>query len=95
MIIEKPGKSKDELMKCLENLENVYEKEIKEYDLQVIKSYDGYSIRGKKKILFMNFYLNAQIMVYDGKIEVKYDTNVPAGKVDEVLCKVEEVIGKC
>lgn len=95
MIIQKPDKTKDELYKCLEKLEETYQAEIKDYNLQIIKSYDRYTIKAKKNVLFMEFYLNAEIIAGEGFIEMKYDTNVPFNKVDEVLCKVEEVIEKC
>ena len=95
MIISKPDKTKAELLKCLENLEKSFKKEIKDYNLQIIKSDDRYSIKAKKRVLFMSFYLNAEIFAGDGYVEIKYDTNVPVNKVDEVLCKVEEVLGKC
>ena len=95
MIISKPDKTKAELLECLENLEKSFQNEIKDYNLQIIKSNDKYSIKAKKRVLFMSFYLNAEIFAGDGYVEIKYDTNVPVNKVDEVLCKVEEVLGKC
>ena len=95
MIISKPDKTKAELLECLENLEKAYQNEIKDYNLQIIKSDDRYSIKAKKSVLFIDFYLNAEIIAGYGYVEIKYDTNVPFNKVDEVLCKVEEVISKC
>ena len=93
--IDKPGKSREELLTCLEKFEKNYNKEIKEYDIQILEIDGGYNIKAEKSVLFMNFYLDAKIIAHDGYFDISYDTNVPQSKVDEVLNKVEDVLEKC
>ena len=93
--IDKPGKSKEEILTCLEKFEKNYSKEIKEYDLRILKIDSGYNIKVEKSVLFMNFYLDAKIIAQDSYFDISYDTNVPQSKVKEVLNKVEEVLEEC
>jgi hypothetical protein len=93
--IDKPGKSREELLTCLEKFEKNYSKEIKEYDLRILEIDSGYNIKVEKSVLFMNFYLDAKIIAHDGYFDINYDTNVPQGKLKEVLNKVEEVLEEC
>ena len=93
--IDKPGKSREELLTCLEKFEKNYSKEIQEYDLQILAIDGGYNIKAEKSVLFMNFYLDAKIIAHDGYFDVNYDTNVPQSKVKEVLNRVEEVLKEC
>ena len=93
--INKQGKSREELLNCLERFEKNYSKEIKEYDLRILKIDGGYNIKVEKSVLFMNFYLDAKIIALDGYIDINYDTNIPQNKVKEVLGKVTEVLEEC
>ncbi len=93
--INKQGKSREELLTCLEKFEKNYSKEIKEYDLRILKIDGGYNIKVEKSVLFMNFYLDAKIIALDGYIDINYDTNIPQNKVKEVLGKVTEVLEEC
>ena len=93
--IDKLGKSREELLTCLEKFEKNYSKEIKEYDLRILEIDSGYNIKVEKSVLFMNFYLDAKIIAHDGYFDINYDTNVPQGKLKEVLNKVEEVLEEC
>ena len=90
--IDKPGKSREELLTCLEKFEKNYSKEIKEYELRILKIDGGFNIKVEKSILFMNFYLDAKIIAHNGYFDINYDTNVPQSKVKEVLNQVEEVL---
>jgi len=93
--INKQGKSREELLTCLEKFEKNYSKEIKEHDLRILKIDGGYNIKVEKSVLFMNFYLDAKIIALDGYIDINYDTNIPQNKVKEVLGKVTEVLEEC
>ena len=93
--IDKSGKSREELLTCLEKFEKNYSKEIKEYELRILKIDGGFNIKVEKSILFMNFYLDAKIIAHNGYFDVNYDTNVPQSKVKEVLNQVEEVLEEC
>ena len=93
--IDKSGKSREELLTCLEKFEKNYSKEIKEYELRILKIDGGFNIKVEKSILFMNFYLDAKIIAHNGYFDINYDTNVPQSKVKEVLNQVEEVLEEC
>ena len=48
--IDKPGKSKQELLNSLEKLKTDFAKEISEYDVKLSPITDGYNLKGSKKI---------------------------------------------
>ena len=93
--INKPGKTKQELLKSLENLKSDFSKEIEEYDIKLTPITDGYNLKGSKKIVFVEFSVDVNIKAEDGKFLIDYKAkNVPQGKIDEALVKVKEVLNK-
>jgi hypothetical protein len=53
---------------------------------------DGYQIKAEKKILFMKFWVNAKIIAMEEAYELTWETNAPAGKVNEAFDKVKSVL---
>ena len=93
--IDKPGKSKQELLTSLEKLKADFAKEISEYDIKLSPITDGYNLKGSKKILFVDFSVDVNIKAEEGKFVIDYTSkNVPQGKIDEAMVKVEEVLNK-
>lgn len=94
--IEKPGKTKLELLSSLEKLKTDFAKEISEYDIKLTPVKDGYNLKGSKKIVFIEFSVDLNIRAEDGKFVIDYESkNVPQGKIDEAMVKVKEVLDKC
>lgn len=87
--IPKPGKSKQELLEKLERFKNDYSSQINENDITIEETDDGYKISAQKKVLFMSFYVNAEITAKDGSYEISWESNAPASKVDEALEKIK------
>lgn len=93
--IDKPGKSKQELLQSLEKLKTDFAKEISEYDIKLSPITDGYNLKGSKKIVFVEFSVDVNIKAEEGKFVIDYTSkNVPQGKIDEAMVKVEEVLNK-
>ena len=96
MIIDKPGKSKQELLNSLEKLKTDFAKEISEYDVKLSPITDGYNLKGSKKIVFIEFSVDVNIKAEDGKYVINYTSkNVPQGQIDKAMVKVKEVLDKC
>ena len=96
MIIDKPGKSKQELLNSLEKLKTDFAKEISEYDVKLSPITDGYNLKGSKKIVFIEFSVDVNIQAEEGKYVINYTSkNVPQGKIDKAMVKVKEVLDKC
>lgn len=94
--IDKPGKSKHELLSSLEKLKTDFAKEISEYDIKLTPITDGYNLKGSKKIVFIEFSVDVNIRAEEGKYVIDYQSkNVPQGKIDEAMVKVKEVLDKC
>lgn len=94
--IEKPGKSKQELLNSLEKLKTDFAKEISEYDVKLSPITDGYNIKGSKKIVFIEFSVDVNIKAEEGKYVINYTSkNVPQGQIDKAMVKVKEVLDKC
>jgi hypothetical protein len=87
--IPKPGKSKQELLEKLERFKNDYSSQINENDITIEKTDDGYKINAQKKVLFMSFYVNAEITAKVGAYEISWESNAPKSKVDEALEKIK------
>lgn len=87
--ISKPGKSKQELLEKLERFKSDYSKQIDENDARIEKITDGYNIKVEKKVLFMTFYVNADIIAKDEGYEITWESNAPESKVNEALEKVK------
>ena len=96
MIIDKPGKSKQELLNSLEKLKTDFAKEISEYDVKLSPITDGYNLKGSKKIVFIEFSVDVNIKAEEGKYVINYTSkNVPQGQIDKAMVKVKEVLDKC
>lgn len=96
MTISKPGKSKKDLLDCLEKLKSKFKDEIEQYNVQITPNKDGYKIQGEKKVLFVNFSVNVDIVAKDGEFEIDYETNnVPKSKVNEALEQIKQVLKSC
>lgn len=96
MIISKPGKTKEQLLKCLKNLKSKFAKEISEYEIEIMDIENGYRISGEKKVLFINFSVDVKITAEDGKYDINYTTkNVPESKINEAIEMIKEELGKC
>lgn len=96
MVISKPGKTKQQLLKCLENLKSRFAKEISEYEIKITEIENGYRIYGEKKILFVNFSVDVKITAGDGKYDLDYKTkNVPESKIKEAIEMTTKELGKC
>ncbi|MBK6773457.1 MAG: hypothetical protein IPG78_15270 [Ignavibacteria bacterium] len=96
MIIDKPGKSKQELLNSLEKLKTDFAKEISEYDIMLSPITDGYNLKGSKKIVFIEFSVDVNIKAEEGKYVINYTSkNVPQGQIDKAMVKVKEVLDKC
>jgi hypothetical protein len=87
--ISKPGKTKQELLEKLERFKSDYRKQIDENDVKIEKITDGYNIKVEKKVLFMTFYVNADIITKDEGYEITWESNAPESKVNEALEKVK------
>ena len=96
MIIDKPGKSKQELLNSLEKLKTDFAKEISEYEVKLSPITDGYNLKGSKKIVFIEFSVDVNIQAEEGKYVINYTSkNVPQGQIDKAMVKVKEVLDKC
>ena len=94
--IDRPGKTKQELLNSLEKLKTEYADKIKEYDIQITPITDGVNLKGSKKIVFITFSVDVNIKAEDGKYIVDYTTeNVPQAKIDEAIGEVTKVLEKC
>lgn len=94
--IDKPGRTKQELLGSLEKLKTDFAKEISEYDIKLKQITDGYNLQGSKKIAFLEFSVDLNIHAEEGKYVIDYHSkNVPQGKLDEAMVKVKEVLDKC
>ena len=92
MLINRPGKSKEQLLSSLNSLRNNFAKEIADNDVCIESVTDGFLIKAEKKILFMTFWVNAKIKAVEEAYELTWETNVPAGKVNEAIDKVKKVL---
>lgn len=94
--IDKPGKTKAELLASLEKLKTDYAKEITEYDIQITPITDGFNMKGSKQIVFITFSVDVNIKAEDGKYLIDYtSSNVPQAKIDEAIGEVTKVLEKC
>lgn len=94
--IDKPGKTKAELLASLEKLKTDYAKEITEYEIQITPITDGFNMKGSKQIVFVTFSVDVNIKAEDGKYVIDYTSkNVPQGKIDQAISEVTKVLEKC
>lgn len=90
-IIERPGKTKQELLDSLANLKEKFKSEIAGNDIEITEITDGYRVRGEKRFI-VKFYVDAQIIAKDGEYELSWETNAPKGKVDEAIQQIEDIL---
>ncbi len=90
-IIEKPGKSKQELLDSLEKLKEKFKYEISGNDVEVTKITDGYKVHAEKRFI-INFHVDAEIIASDGQYEISWETNAPQGKVEDAMKKIEQTL---
>jgi hypothetical protein len=95
LVVNKPGKSKAQLMECLENLKVKFKDQMHSNDVTLEKTSDGYNITGEKKILFMTFWVKSQIKAMDEKFELEWETNAPEGRVEDAMREVTKVLDDC
>lgn len=94
--IDKPGKTKAELIASLEKLKTDYAKEISEYEIQITPISDGFNMKGSKQIVFITFSVDVNIKAEDGKYVINYTSkNVPQAKIDQAIAEVTKVLEKC
>ncbi|MCB0729278.1 MAG: hypothetical protein KDD00_17575 [Ignavibacteriae bacterium] len=94
--IDKPGKTKAELLASLEKLQTDYAKEIAEYEIQITPITDGFNLKGSKQIVFITFSADVNIKAEDGKYVIDYTANnIPQAKLDEAIGEVTKVLEKC
>lgn len=92
--IPKPGRSKQDLLDKLENLKSDFSRQSAENDVKIEKITDGYNLKAEKQVLFITFYVDANIIAKDGCYEITWESNAPESKVNEALEKVKEVLEK-
>ncbi len=92
--IPKPGKTKQELLDKLEGLKTELSKQVDDNNVKIEKINDGYNIKAEKKVLFMSFYVDANIIAKEGNYEITWESNAPDSKVNEALEKVKEALEK-
>jgi hypothetical protein len=86
--ITKPNRTKIELFSLLETQLHQFNTFIKENNATLTKSTDGYNLSVEKRVLFMKYFLNAEIIAGEEKYIINYDTNAPEFKVKEFETKV-------
>ncbi len=94
LTIKRPGKSKAELFAKLEDLKKDMQKQVDDNEVTLTPIADGYNIKAEKKVLFMTFFVDANITVKDEAFEITWETNAPEGKVNEALDKIRGVLEK-
>ncbi len=93
--IDKPGKSKQELLQSLEKLKSEFAKEISQYDIKLNPITDRYNLKGSKKIAFIEFSVDVNIKAEEGKYIIDYHTkNVPQSKIEDAIGQVTKVLEK-
>lgn len=92
--IPKPGKTKQELLQKLETLKTEFSRQISENEITIENIPDGFKIKAEKKVLFLTFYVNADILAKDEGYEITWESNAPQSKVNEALDKVKEILEK-
>ncbi len=92
--IPKPGKTKQELLQKLETLKTEFTRQISENQITIEDIPDGFKINAEKKVLFLTFYVKADIIAKDESYEITWDSNAPQSKVNEALDKVKEILEK-
>lgn len=94
--INKPGKSKKELLNYLEKLKTDFAHEISKYDLKLSPVKDGYNLKGSKRILVLKASADINIKAENEKYVIDYTSkNIPLGMIDQAISKVKQILNKC
>jgi hypothetical protein len=91
-LFQQPGKSKAELIKCLEKVQKKYQTKINDNNITINRIGDKFNIYAVKKILFLKYWVDANIKLNDGKISIEYDTNIPESKEKDFIKIIEKEI---
>lgn len=92
-IITKEGKTKDELILKAEKLIEKYRKEIQENNAEIKRRQNIFTISAQvKKMMFLNFNLDATLTIEDGKIIIAYDTNIPDKYIEQAKVQINEIL---
>ncbi len=94
LTIPQPGKSKQQLLAKLEDLKKDMQKQAENNEVTLTPITDGYNIKAEKKVLFLNFYVDANIVVKDEAFELSWETNAPESKVEEAIEKIKVALEK-
>lgn len=95
IVIDKPGRSKKELLEGLEKLKSDFSSQISQYDIKISPAKDGYNLKVNKKIIFVDFSADINITAEEGKYVINYTTkNIPQGKIDEALVMVRQTLDR-
>ena len=93
--VQKPGRTKQELLGCLDSIKDRFKDDISDNNVTIEKSADGYNMNAEKKILFMNFWVKAQITAKENEFELSWDTNAPESRVEDAINRVKKVLEDC
>jgi len=75
--IAKTGKSKEELLNCMERMQGKFGNLKSEYNISINRDDNIFFVSANKKILFLNFWIKAKVTVQSEKIIIEYETNAP------------------
>ncbi len=92
-IIKKERKKEDEIIRCVEELIERYKKLIQENNAEIKRRFNVFTINAQvKRMMFLNFNLDATLTIEDGKITIAYDTNIPVKYVEQVKKEIHEML---
>ena len=94
IVINKPGKTKEYLLSSLDKLKSDFSKQIADNNISLAETTEDYSIKAKKTVLFMKFWVDAKVIAKDGSYEISWETNAPSSKVEEALGSIREILEK-
>lgn len=92
--IPQPGKTKQQLLDKLEDLKKDMQKQVESNEVTLTPITDGYNIKAEKKVLFLTFFVDANIVVKDEAYELSWETNAPESKVEEAIEKIKTALEK-
>ena len=92
IVFKRPGKTKLDLINCVERIEKKYQSKIAENDITIKKDGDTFSLYAVKKILFKKFWINAKILLDDELITMEYDSNIPESYENDAIKMIEKEI---
>lgn len=92
IIINKPGKSKENLLSALGELRSEFSKQIAENNIEIAETSEGFDVKAEKTVLFMKFWVDAKVIAKEGYYEISWETNAPKSKVEEALDSIKELL---